>query len=91
MLRVVEQTVPVQRIWLDTAESKETPRTGFAGEPLVQVLEVLNAIYGDMIGRRAMSDESAKRALLGTEPFNNYPDLVAALPSARSRNQEGIE
>ena len=80
MLRVVEQTVPVQRIWLDTAESKETPRTGFAGEPPAQVHEVLIAIYGDMVGRRAMSDESAKRALLCTEPFNNYPSLVAALP-----------
>src|SRR5690606_17218822 len=27
MLRVVEETVPVQRIWLDTAENKDTPRT----------------------------------------------------------------
>lgn len=33
MLRVIEETVPVQRIWLDTAENKETPRTGFEGEP----------------------------------------------------------
>ena len=32
MLRVIEDTVPVQRIWLDTAEHKESPRTGFVGE-----------------------------------------------------------
>ena len=80
MLRVVEETVPVQRIWLDTAENKDTPRTGFAGEPAAAVVEVLMALYGDMVGRRGMSDELAKRALTSTEPFQNYPDLVAALP-----------
>ena len=31
MLRILEETVPVQRIWLDTAEGRETPRTGFDG------------------------------------------------------------
>ena len=80
MLRVVEETVPVQRIWLDTAENKDTPRTGFAGEPTAAVVEVLKALYGDMVGRRAMSDERAKKALSTTEPFQNYPDLIAALP-----------
>jgi hypothetical protein len=40
MLRVIEETVPVQRIWLDTAENKETPRTGFEGEPNAAVVEV---------------------------------------------------
>ncbi len=80
MLRVVEETVPVQRIWLDTAENKDTPRTGFAGEPAAAVVEVLNALYNDMTGRRGMSTELAKRALSSTEPFHNYPDLIAALP-----------
>lgn len=80
MLRVVEETVPVQRIWLDTAENKDTPRTGFAGEPAAAVVEVLRALYDDMVGRRGMSDELAKRSLSSTEPFQNYPDLVAALP-----------
>jgi len=79
MLRVVEETVPVQRIWLDTAENKDTPKTGFVGEPTKAVTEVLNALYGDMVGRRGMSSDAAKQLLLRTEPFNNYPDLVAAI------------
>jgi hypothetical protein len=82
MLRVIGETVPVQRIWLDTAEGKETPRTGFAGSPPDAVAGVLQALYRDMVGRRGMSDESARRTLLATEPFHNYPDLVAALPAA---------
>ena len=86
MLRVVEETVPVQRIWLDTAENKDTPRTGFAGEPTAAVVEVLNALYGDMVGRRAMSVERAKKVLSTTEPFQNYSYLIAALPGEPGQN-----
>ncbi len=80
MLRVVEETVPVQRIWLDTAENRETPMTGFDGEPPSEVVEILQTLFEDMIGRRCMSREMAKKTLASTEPFQKYPFLVAALP-----------
>ncbi|MDA8119214.1 MAG: ATP-binding protein [Gammaproteobacteria bacterium] len=81
MLRVVEETVPMQRMWLDTAENRETPRTGFSGEPTADVVEVLRALYNDMVGRRGMSVESAKALLMRTEPFQNYLDLIEAISS----------
>lgn len=84
MLRVIEETVPVQRIWLDTAEHKDTPKTGFSGAPPEAVIEVMEALYGDMIGRKGLSIESAKQALLATEPFQNYPDLIASLGSSKN-------
>ena len=79
MLRVIEETVPVQRIWLDTVENKEMPRTGFSGEPSEAIVEVLQALYTDMVGRKGLSSESAKNSLLTTEPFQNYPTLIASL------------
>lgn len=79
MLRVVEETVPVQRIWLDTAENKETPRTGFAGEPNAEVQKVLKILFKDMVMRRGMDSELARSKLLATEPFQDYPALVGAL------------
>lgn len=84
MLRVVEETVPVQRIWLDTAENKETPRGGFAGEPPESVREVLVTLYEDMLGRRGMSPALAKRTLSTTDPFQNYLSLVSSLPESAS-------
>ncbi|MES2934821.1 MAG: ATP-binding protein [Pseudomonadota bacterium] len=81
MLRVIEETVPVQRIWLDTAEHKETPRTGFSDAPPEAVVAVLNTLFADMVGRKGMSVEVAKRALLSTEPFQNYQSLIARLGS----------
>jgi len=86
MLRVVEETVPVQRIWLDTAENRETPRTGFSGEPTADVVDVLRAIYDDMVGRRGMSPEFAKQLLMRTEPFQNYPDLIGGMPTGGIEN-----
>lgn len=91
MLRVVEETVPVQRIWLDTAENKDTPRTGFSGEPETApdgVRTVLLTLFREMVGRRGMTPEAAVRTLLSTEPFQNYPKLVAALPEA-TKSDEG--
>ena len=92
MLRVVEETVPVQRIWLDTAENKDTPRTGFSGEPETAphgVRTVLLTLFRDMTGRRGMSPEAAVRALSSTEPFHNYPNLVASLPGIATEPDEG--
>lgn len=90
MLRVVEETVPVQRIWLDTAENKDTPRTGFSGEAETApegVRTVLLTLFKDMVGRRGMSSESAVRLLSSTEPFQNYPKLVAMLPEAAKSDE----
>jgi hypothetical protein len=80
MLRVIEETVPVQRIWLDTTEGRETPRTNFAGEPPSEVLTVLMVMYRNLVLRKGMSPALAREHLLHTEPFNNHPDFVAALP-----------
>ncbi len=91
MLRVVEETVPVQRIWLDTAENRDTPRTGFSGEPEAApdgVRSVLLTLFRDMTGRRGMSPEAAVRALSSTEPFQNYPNLVASLPGVAAVSNE---
>ncbi|HGM6399754.1 TPA: ATP-binding protein [Serratia marcescens] len=79
MLRVIEETVPVQRIWLDTAENKDTPRTGFDGEPNEAVIEVARVLFNDLIERKGLSVEEARKSMLKTEPFQKYPSLIANL------------
>lgn len=80
MLRIIEETVPVQRIWLDTAEEKEAPKTGFSGEPPSEVVRTITTLYRVFVRRNGLSSEDAKRRLLRTDPFQNFPELVAALP-----------
>ena len=79
MLRIIEETVPVQRIWLDTAEGKDVPSTGFDGEPSEEVTRVLQTMFDDMVRRRKLSVDAARRLLLSTEPFHKFPQLVSSL------------
>lgn len=80
MIRIVEATVPVQRIWLDTTEGQETPRTGFDGAPTDEIRTVAGVLFDDMIHRQGLTPDLARERLLLTEPFNDHPRLVAALP-----------
>lgn len=79
MLRVIEETVPVQRIWLDTAENKETPRTGFGGEAPSEVRAMAQTLFNSMIRRKGMSADLARASLGRMEPFDQYSELVATL------------
>lgn len=79
MLRVIEETVPVQRIWLDTAENKDTPRTGFEGEPSAAVLEVASVLFNDLVERKGLSVDEARKSMLRTEPFQKFPTLIGRL------------
>ena len=88
MFRIIEETIPVQRIWLDTTEEKETPRTGFAGDPPDEVMAVLDIMFKNMVSKKGWSPSLAKERLLHTEPFQNYPDLVAALPDEISPDNQ---
>src|SRR5262249_39455415 len=67
MLRVLEETIPVQRIWLDTTEARETPRTGFAGEPPAEIAAILSVMYRNMVLRKEISPSIARDRLLSTE------------------------
>ncbi len=80
MLRVIEETVPVQRIWLDTTEGKEVPRIGFSCDHPTEVLKVLGVMFRNMVIKKGMDPSLARAQLLRTEPFNNYRDLVMSLP-----------
>lgn len=79
MLRVIEETVPVQRIWLDTAENKDTPRTEFEGEPNEAVMEVATVLFEDLLTRKGLNVDEARKAMLRTAPFQKYPSLIANL------------
>ncbi|GGE95512.1 ATP-binding protein [Sphingomonas prati] len=80
MLRCIEETVPVQRIWLDTAEQKDTPLSGFAHQSDAEVCGVLEAMFRSLVLKKGLTAEEARIRLARTEPFDRFPDLVSSLP-----------
>ncbi|MFN4140505.1 ATP-binding protein [Aestuariivirga sp.] len=79
LIRLIEETVPVQRIWLDTAEDRETPRTGFVDTPEAEIRDTLSSLFESLVTYRHLSPHEARERLKRTPPFDRFPDLVAAL------------
>lgn len=79
MLRVIEASVPVQRIWLDAAESGDLTAAK-VNEKDAELLAALHSLYDYMIENLRLSPQEARARLLGIEPFNQLPDAVSALP-----------
>jgi hypothetical protein len=84
MLRVIEETVPVQKIWLDTAEQKETPVTSFVSSSDEAVLKVMKTLFRNLVIQKGMEVEDAKARLACTDPFQNFPHLIAQLSAPES-------
>lgn len=78
LLRVIEETVPVQRIWLDTSESGEAPRGGFSDDPPDQVKTLIKLAFQSFV-RSGLSAADAKARLSRTEPFDLYIDHILTL------------
>lgn len=82
MLRVIEETVPIQKIWLDTSEQKEIPVTSFASSSDETVMKIMRSLFKNLILRNGMTIDDAKSKLACTDPFQNFPHLIAQLSDA---------
>jgi hypothetical protein len=81
MFRLLEATLPVQSIWIDTAEERETPRTGFTDAPDNEVMETLQALFRSLTKFGKLTSEEACDRLLRTPPFGAYAHLISILAS----------
>jgi hypothetical protein len=81
MLRVIEESVPVQRIWLDTVEHGDVPQSTNNDRPPPELHETLIDMYRDLVNRTGMLPEVAVQQLLRTAPFNRWPSAVLELPA----------
>lgn len=86
MLRVIEETVPVQRIWLDSAETvdKDPPPID-EGVP-DDLMELLRDEYRSLITSKGLSPDQARRQLSRTAPFHRFPKAIAMLGDNQQHN-----
>lgn len=84
LLRLVEETVPVQRIWLDTVEKGGMQKGPFSEEASPEVEELARSMVHHWVAKVGMSHELAVSRLRTTEPFQNFPHLIARLAAGTS-------
>jgi hypothetical protein len=87
MLRIIEESVPVQRIWLDTVERGDVPLVANSEQAPPELLETLADMYRDLVGRTGLLPEIAVQQLLRTAPFNRWPSAVLELPARVARGE----
>jgi hypothetical protein len=75
MLRMIEETVPVQQIWLDVAESPDDHALPYEGLDEAIVMSDLR-IASEFLSRSITSRQGLRTYLLATDPFRRYPALV---------------
>lgn len=78
LLRLIEETVPVQQIWLDNAENSEQHSQPFERVPSKEVREVMTQIYNALI-KSGLSPKDAERRLITMEPFQHFAEIVDSL------------
>lgn len=78
MLRFLEETVPVQKIWLDAAEQSQDNAAPYEGIPEEVLLADLRRVW-DMLLDSGIAEDEARMRILSMEPFNRYPDEIANL------------
>jgi len=78
LLRLLEETVPVQQIWIDNSTEPEKQPQPFDGTPSEQVLEVMVEIYR-ALRKSGMTQEQSRDRILTMEPFQHFETLAKTL------------
>jgi hypothetical protein len=78
LLRLLEETVPVQQIWIDNYSEPEKQAQPFDGSPSEQVVEVMLQIYY-ALRKSGMTQEQARTRISTMEPFQHFEHLVKTL------------
>jgi hypothetical protein len=78
-LRLLETTIPVHRIWLDVAEKPEAPAATRQQLESEEVAKLAEDLLGRLITGQKLTRSGALHRLRHTEPFDQYPEILAAL------------
>lgn len=78
LLRLIEETVPIDRIWLDSSESPASHAIPYQDTDKKILWSDIRLVF-EMLKASGYSSELAAQYVCGLEPFNRYPDLTAKL------------
>ena len=78
-LRIIEATVPVERIWLETAERGEVKDAPANLEAPAEIVAIAQALVSHWTRKVGMTLPDALAQLQRTDPFQGYPEIARQL------------
>jgi anti-sigma regulatory factor (Ser/Thr protein kinase) len=78
LLRLLEETVPVEQIWLDTAEQTNDRSIPYDGVELTLLRNDLRKVF-EALKTSGVDEATARQRLRSIEPFNRYQELIKEL------------
>lgn len=78
LLRLIEETVPVQTIFIDSTTRPDSHTLPFEGRPAREVVDAA-LLVRDSLVRSGVSPTSANARTLAMEPFSHYRDSIQAV------------
>jgi hypothetical protein len=79
MIKVIEATVPIEKIWVDGSGRDEITDEDSGTEIDPDVIESLKVFYESFRTIYRLSPDEAKFRLAHTEPFQKYRDIIQSL------------
>lgn len=78
LLRLLEETVPVEQIWLDTAEQARDHAAPYAGVEFSIIKDDMRRVV-EFLVKTGINHQTAIQRLRSIEPFDRYPKLINEL------------
>ena len=79
LMAVLEETVPVQQIWLDTAEDPDNPTRPFAGTTDRQIGQIIREAYDAIRRNQGLTHDQTIGLLMSMEEFSEQDAVIATL------------
>lgn len=74
--KLLENTVPVEKIWIDTVEQGELPATPFSGETRIQIRALARDLLASLMRGSGLSEEEARAQLRRMAPFDQHSEII---------------
>ena len=88
ILRLIEEYVPVQQIWVDMAEGDESQSSPFESAAEQEIVELIRALYYALIKTGLTHNEAIER-LVTTEAIGEHYELVEPTVESLLRDRNG--
>ena len=84
VLRILEESVPVEKIWLDMAEKPDESNEPLGGLSEQEIMDMVDGMISAITGPSRVADDSVVDLICRMDGFSLHSDLIRATLSARN-------